>query len=164
MKIDHPLPVAVREIEHLEIPMPDGVRLAARIWMPEDAETRPVPAILEYIPYRKNDKTFERDHARAPWLAALGYAYVRVDLRGTGESEGVMTDEYTELELQDGCDVIAWVADQAWCDGGVGMVGISWGGFNGLQIAALQPPALADRICQDVAHLGIGPERLLQHV
>lgn len=163
MKIDHPLPVAVREIEHLEISMPDGVRLAARIWMPEDAETRPVPAILEYIPYRKNDKTLERDHARAPWLAALGYAYVRVDLRGTGESEGVMTDEYTELELQDGCDVIAWVADQAWCDGGVGMVGISWGGFNGLQIAALQPPALKavvticstdDRYADDIHYMG----------
>ena len=90
MKIDKTLPQAVREIEHVEIPMPDGTLLAARVWMPEGAETRPVPAILEYIPYRKNDKTLERDHARAPWLAAQDYAYVRVDLRGTGESEGVM--------------------------------------------------------------------------
>ncbi|SEO41329.1 hypothetical protein SAMN04490248_1055 [Salinihabitans flavidus] len=163
MKIDHPLPAAIREIEHLEIPMPDGTRLAARIWMPEGAETQPVPAILEYIPYRKNDKTLERDHARAPWLAARGYAYVRVDLRGTGESEGVMTDEYTETELQDGCDVIAWIADQAWCEGGVGIVGISWGGFNGLQLAALQPPALKavvsisstdDRYADDVHYMG----------
>ena len=123
MKIDHALPVTVREIEHLEIPMPDGTNLAARIWMPDGAA---VPAILEYIPYRKNDKTLERNHARAPWIAAQGYAYVRVDLRGTGESEGVMTDEYTEIELRDGCDVFAWIADQAWCDGGVGIVGISW--------------------------------------
>ncbi len=163
MIIDTPLPAPVREIEHLEIPMPDGTRLAARIWMPESAQAQPVPAILEYIPYRKNDKTLERDHARAPWLAARGYAYVRVDLRGTGESEGVMTDEYTETELQDGCDVIAWIADQSWCDGGVGIVGISWGGFNGLQLAALQPPALKavvsicstdDRYADDIHYMG----------
>jgi putative CocE/NonD family hydrolase len=163
MKIDKELPRAVQELEHVEIAMPDGTRLAARIWMPEGAEARPVPAILEYIPYRKNDKTQERDHARAPWLAAQDYAYVRVDLRGTGESEGVMEDEYTEIELQDGCDVIAWIADQAWCDGGVGIVGISWGGFNGLQIAALRPPALKavvticstdDRYADDIHYMG----------
>ena len=163
MKIDTDLPRAVREIEHLEIPMPDGTRLAARIWMPRDAEVEPVPAILEYIPYRKNDKTLERDHARAPWLAAHGYAYVRVDIRGTGESEGVMEDEYTAVELQDGCDVIAWLARQDWCDGGVGIVGISWGGFNGLQIAALRPPALKavvsicstdDRYADDIHYMG----------
>ncbi|MGY9049885.1 MAG: CocE/NonD family hydrolase, partial [Rhodobacterales bacterium] len=161
MKIDAPLPRPVRELEHVEIPMPDGTRLAARIWMPEDGA--PVPAILEYIPYRKNDKTLERDHARAPWLAAQGYAYVRVDLRGTGESEGLMVDEYTPLELQDGCDVIAWLADQGWCDGGVGIVGISWGGFNGLQLAALRPPALKavvticstdDRYADDIHYMG----------
>ena len=163
MKVDTELPRDVREIEHVEIAMPDGTRLAARIWMPEGAEARPVPAILEYIPYRKNDKTLERDHARAPWLAAQGYAYVRVDLRGTGESEGVMEDEYTPIELQDGCDVIAWIAGQPWCDGGVGIVGISWGGFNGLQIAALRPPALKavvticstdDRYADDIHYMG----------
>ncbi|KAA9009342.1 CocE/NonD family hydrolase [Histidinibacterium aquaticum] len=163
MIIDTDLPRPVRELEHVEIAMPDGTRLAARIWMPVDAEDHPVPAIFEYIPYRKNDKTLERDHARAPWLAARGYAYVRVDLRGTGESEGVMTDEYTEIELQDGCDTIAWIADQSWCDGGVGIVGISWGGFNGLQIAALRPPALKavvticstdDRYADDIHYMG----------
>lgn len=163
MKIDHPLPQTIQEIEHLEIPMPDGTRLAARIWMPEGSEDLPVPAILEFIPYRKNDKTLERDHARAPWMAAQGYAYVRVDLRGTGESEGLMTDEYTDIELQDGCDVIAWIAAQDWCDGGVGIVGISWGGFNGLQLAALRPPALKavvticstdDRYADDIHYMG----------
>ena len=163
MKIETDLPRTVREIEHVEIPMPDGTRLAARIWMPEDAEAQPVPAILEYIPYRKNDKTLERDHARAPWLAGHGYAYVRVDIRGTGESEGVMEDEYTPVELQDGCDIIAWLAGQPWCDGGVGIVGISWGGFNGLQIAALRPPALKavvticstdDRYADDIHYMG----------
>ncbi|MEF2551668.1 CocE/NonD family hydrolase [Aurantimonas sp. A2-1-M11] len=163
MEIDRHLPRAVREIEHIEIPMSDGTRLAARIWLPEESGSQPVPAILEYIPYRKNDKTLERDHARAPWLAAQGYSYVRVDLRGTGESEGVMEDEYTRIELQDGCEVIAWIADQEWCDGGVGIVGISWGGFNGLQLAALRPPALKavvticstdDRYADDVHYMG----------
>ncbi|QQA44318.1 CocE/NonD family hydrolase [Pelagovum pacificum] len=163
MKIDTDLPRPVREIEHFEIPMPDGTRLAARIWLPEDADDTPVPAILEYIPYRKNDKTLERDHARAPWIAAQGYAYVRLDIRGSGESEGLMTDEYSPVELQDGCDAIAWIADQTWCDGGVGIVGISWGGFNGLQLAALQPPALKavvticstdDRYADDIHYMG----------
>jgi len=163
MEIEHDLPADVREIEHLEIAMADGMRLAARIWMPADAEAAPVPAILEYIPYRKNDKTLERDFARAPYMAARGYAYVRVDLRGCGDSEGVMLDEYTEQELSDGCAVIAWIADQLWCDGNVGIVGISWGGFNGLQIAALQPPALKavvsicstdDRYADDIHYMG----------
>lgn len=163
MEIEQDLPADVREIEHLEIVMADGIRLAARIWMPEDAESVPVPAILEYIPYRKNDKTLERDFARAPYMAARGYAYIRVDLRGTGESEGVMVDEYTEQELSDGCEVIAWIADQPWCDGNVGIVGISWGGFNGLQIAALRPPALKavvticstdDRYADDIHYMG----------
>ncbi|GHA18898.1 peptidase S15 [Devosia pacifica] len=163
MKIDYSLPRQVLEIEHIEIPMSDGTRLAARIWMPENAEDDPVPAILEYIPYRKNDKTLERDKARAPWMAAQGYAYVRLDLRGTGESEGVMKDEYTPLELQDGCEAIAWLAEQDWCDGGVGIVGISWGGFNGLQLAALRPRALKavvticstdDRYADDIHYMG----------
>ncbi|MFD1509145.1 CocE/NonD family hydrolase [Lacimonas salitolerans] len=163
MKIDTDLPRKIRELEHVEIPMPDGTKLAARIWMPEGAGAAPVPAILEYIPYRKNDKTLERDAARAPWLAARDYAYVRVDLRGTGESEGLMQDEYTALELADGCDVIAWIAAQDWCDGGVGIVGISWGGFNGLQLAALRPPALKavvticstdDRYADDIHYMG----------
>ena len=163
MEIETSLPRPVREIAHIEIAMSDGTRLAARIWMPEDADTAPVPVIFEYIPYRKNDKTLERDHARAPYMASRGYAYVRLDIRGTGESEGVMTDEYTEQELADGVEAIAWIAAQDWCDGNVGIVGISWGGFNGLQIAALRPPALKavvsicstdDRYADDVHYMG----------
>ncbi|MGB8622472.1 MAG: CocE/NonD family hydrolase [Paracoccaceae bacterium] len=149
------------EQRHVEIPMPDGCILAARIWRPADG--RPVPAIFEYLPYRKGDSTLARDVMRAPYFAESGYCYVRVDLRGTGESEGVMVDEYTAQELQDGCEVIAWIAAQDWCDGNVGMVGISWGGFNGLQVAALQPPALKavvtlcstdDRYADDVHYMG----------
>ncbi len=163
MRVQSKFPRPVREIEHIEITMPDGVKLAARIWLPADADDSPVPAILEYLPYRKNDHTLARDIARAPYIAGHGYAYVRVDLRGCGDSEGVMIDEYTAQELDDGCHVIAWLAARGWCDGGVGMVGISWGGFNGLQIAALQPPALKavvtlcstdDRYADDIHYMG----------
>lgn len=116
--------------------------------MPESAAVNPVPAILEFLPYRKNDGTVIRDEITMPETAAHGYACIRVDLRGCGESEGLFDDEYSKQENQDGLDVIAWIAEQAWCDGNVGMVGISWGGFNALQLAALQPPALKAIITQ----------------
>lgn len=156
-------PHPVEEIFHTEIEMPDGCKLAARIWMPEGAAQAPVPAILEYLPYRKNDFTTARDASMQPYLAGHGYAVIRLDLRGAGDSEGLMVDEYLPQELQDGCDAIAWIAKQPWCDGNVGMIGISWGGFNGLQIAALQPPALKsvitlcstdDRYADDIHYLG----------
>ncbi len=124
------------------IPLPDGTRLSAAVWMPEDAHVNPVPAILEYLPYRKTDGTLERDHGMHPHFARHGYASVRVDRRGCGDSEGLFDDEYSEEEMQDGEDIIAWIAAQPWCTGAVGMQGISWGGFNGLQIAARQPEAL----------------------
>jgi len=163
MKHMQAFPHRVREIHHTEIAMPDGCRLAARIWMPEGAERNPVPAILEYLPYRKNDFTAARDATMQPYLAAHGYAVIRLDLRGAGDSEGLLVDEYLPQELQDGCDAIAWIAEQDWCDGSVGMIGISWGGFNGLQIAALQPPALKavitlcstdDRYADDIHYMG----------
>jgi putative CocE/NonD family hydrolase len=153
----------VHEIEHLWIPLPDGTRLAARLWLPEDAEQHAVPALLEYLPYRKRDGTAERDSLTHPYLAAQGYACVRVDVRGSGESEGVLTDEYSQAELDDGVAVIAWLAGQPWCSGQVGMFGISWGGFNALQVAALRPPALKaivtlcstdDRYADDVHYMG----------
>jgi putative CocE/NonD family hydrolase len=142
METDVSLPCQTRVIENLFIPMPDGTRLAARIWLPVDAEQNPVPAIMEYIPYRKRDVTRARDSVNHPYMAGHGYACVRVDMRGSGDSEGVLTDEYTREEKEDGVNAIAWIADQPWCDGNVGMMGISWGGFNSLQVAAERPPAL----------------------
>jgi len=142
MKAVNVFPRPVREIMTVWIPMPDGVRLAARIWLPEDAEADPVPAVLEYLPYRRRDGTSYRDSQTQPYIAGHGYAAVRVDIRGTGDSEGLMRDEYDLPELHDGVAVIAWLAAQPWCSGRVGMWGISWGGFNSLQVAALQPPAL----------------------
>ncbi|CAM3873465.1 CocE/NonD family hydrolase [Vreelandella rituensis] len=129
-------------IENVFIPMRDGARLAARIWLPESAHNEPLPAIMEYIPYRKRDLTRGRDATNHSYMAGHGYVCVRVDLRGSGDSDGIITDEYTQQEREDGVDAIAWIAKQPWCDGNVGMMGISWGGFNSLQVAAKQPPEL----------------------
>src|SRR5215471_21870852 len=132
-------PREVIEIEHTLIPLRDGVHLAARIWLPADAEQRPVPAILEYLPYRKRDGTVERDHLTHPYFAGNGYASIRVDMRGSGESDGLLEDEYLKQEQDDCLEVLARIAAQPWCTGVIGMMGISWGGFNGLQVAACRP-------------------------
>ncbi|GAA3707392.1 CocE/NonD family hydrolase [Zhihengliuella alba] len=142
MRIVEELPHPVRTVENVFIPLRDGARLAARLWMPEDAEQEPVPAVLEYIPYRKRDSTRGRDAMNHPYIAGHGYASIRVDMRGSGDSDGVLVDEYRPQEHEDAEDVIAWLAEQPWCDGSVGMMGISWGGFNSLQVAARRPPAL----------------------
>ena len=86
-KFTKSLPCPIVEIEHLLIPLSDGTRLAARIWLPEDADTEPVPAILEYLPYRKRDGTADRDEKNHPYIASHGYACIRVDMRGNGESK-----------------------------------------------------------------------------
>ncbi|UXN70653.1 CocE/NonD family hydrolase [Devosia neptuniae] len=132
--------MTIRIQEHIWIPMSDGTRLGARLWLPEDDAK--VPAVLEYIPYRKRDGTRGRDEPMHGYFAGNGYAAIRVDMRGTGESDGHMADEYLAQEQDDALEVIAWIAAQPWCDGNVGMMGKSWGGFNGLQVAARRPPAL----------------------
>ncbi len=145
------------------MPTRDGTRLAARIWLPESASDSPVPAILEYIPYRKRDGTRQRDERMHRWFAGHGYAAVRVDVRGSGDSEGVLEDEYTPTEQADAWDVLAWIRAQTWCDGAVGMMGKSWGGFSALQVAALRPPGLKaviavcatdDRYADDAHYMG----------
>ncbi|MFE3558264.1 CocE/NonD family hydrolase [Streptomyces sp. NPDC059193] len=147
--------------EDVRIPMADGVELYARIWRPVTRE--PVPALLEYLPYRLTDWTAPRDWQRHPWYAGHGYASVRVDVRGHGCSGGRPGDEYDARELADGVAVIEWLAEQPWCTGSVGMFGISWGGFNSLQIAALAPEPLKaivtvcstdDRYDNDVHYMG----------
>ena len=122
-----------------------------------------MPAILEYLPYRRRDFTAERDALTHPYVAGHGYACVRVDMRGSGDSDGVLTDEYLALEQDDAVEVIAWLAAQPWCTGAVGMMGHSWGGFNALQVAARRPPALRaiitscstdDRYADDIHYMG----------
>jgi len=143
------------------LPLPCGTRLAARMWRPEGEAQ--VPAVLEFIPYRKRDNTLPRDESMHPWMAAQGYACLRVDLRGSGDSDGLLDDEYSAQELSDACAVIGWIAEQPWCTGAVGMMGKSWGGFNCLQTAALAPPALkavvsvcatVDRFADDIHFKG----------
>jgi putative CocE/NonD family hydrolase len=162
-RVREEMPHAVREIENCFIPMRDGCRLAARIWLPADADTMPVPALLEYIPYRKRDFMRVRDEPMHRYFAGHGYAAVRVDLRGSGDSDGVLEDEYLPQEQEDAVQVIEWLTRQPWCSGAVGMTGISWGGFNALQVAALAPPALKaiitlcagdDRYADDAHYLG----------
>jgi uncharacterized protein len=135
-------PRKTKEMKNFWIPLSDGTKLAARMFLPVDAEKSPVPALLEFLPYRKTDGTHVRDALTLPYLAGHGYACARVDMRGNGDSEGLMEDEYSRQEQDDALEVIAWLAKQKWCDGKVGMFGISWGGFNALQVAARQPPAL----------------------
>lgn len=163
MKTRTEFPNAIHLIEHAEIPLADGVRLSAMIWLPRDAEQKPVPAILEYLPYRKRDGTTERDALNHPYFAGHGYAAIRVDMRGAGDSEGVLKGEYLKQEQDDALEVLAWIAGQPWCTGSIGMIGISWGGFNGLQIAARRPPELKavislcstdDRYADDVHFMG----------
>ncbi|MBD3894472.1 CocE/NonD family hydrolase [Halomonas sp. ML-15] len=154
-------PLPITETPNLWIPLPDGTRLAARLWRP--AEGSPVPAIIECIPYRKRDATSIDDERTHPYFAGHGYAALRIDLRGSGESDGVLEDEYLPQEQDDIIAAIAWIAEQPWCSGEVGMMGISWGGFNSLQVASRQPPALkaiiavgatVDRYHDDVHYKG----------
>lgn len=160
-RADHAGAIEVRDT--VWIPLADGTRLAATLWLPADQAGRPAPAIFEFLPYRRRDIKSVRDHTMHAHYAAHGFAGVRVDLRGTGDSDGIIEDEYTAQELSDACEVIAWIADQPWCSGKVGMQGISWGGFNALQVAALRPPALSailtlcstdDRYADDIHYMG----------
>ncbi|KAA2316063.1 CocE/NonD family hydrolase [Pseudooceanicola sediminis] len=161
MTIRTDFPYQVTETPDLWIPLSDGTRLSARLWAADGVG--PVPAVLEFLPYRKRDGTTARDALTHPYLAGHGYACLRVDMRGNGDSDGLMDDEYSPQELSDACEVIAWIAAQDWCSGNVGMMGISWGGFNSLQVAALQPPALkaiitlcstVDRYADDIHYKG----------
>src|SRR5688572_97909 len=156
-------PHKIKTMHHVEIPLADGTILSSTIWLPQDAEANPVPAILEYLPYRKRDGTSERDALNHPYFAGHGYASVRVDMRGAGDSEGVLKGEYLKQEQDDALEVLRWIAAQPWCTGAIGMIGISWGGFNGLQIAARRPPELKavislcstdDRYADDIHFMG----------
>ncbi len=149
---------------HVTIPARDGLALSANLWLP--VPRRPeerFPAILEMIPYRKDDWRYNSDHSRMDYLARRGYACCRLDVRGTGSSPGIALDEYTAAETQDGYDAVEWLAAQPWCNGRVGMWGISYGGFTAIQVAKLRPPHLKaivpmyatdDRYLDDVHYLG----------
>jgi predicted acyl esterase len=148
----------------VRIPVRDGLVLSANLFLPvAQAGDQRFPAILEMIPYRKDDWRFCSDQQRMTYFAQRGYAGCRLDIRGTGSSPGIARDEYTPEETQDGYDAVEWLAAQPWCNGNVGMWGISYGGFTAIQVAMLQPPSLKaiipmyatdDRYTDDVHYIG----------
>ncbi|NDG51129.1 MAG: CocE/NonD family hydrolase, partial [Rhodospirillales bacterium] len=139
----------VKVIRNVRIPMPDGITLAADLYLPEVQGQR-VPAIIEYTPYHKvNNSAYGPRATRYPFFASQGYVFVNVDIRGTGDSEGFSTSPTSESEVQDGVAVIQWCAEQAWCDGHVGMIGISYTAGVCFDAARQAPPALkAVVLCQ----------------
>ena len=127
---------------HVPIPTRDGTVLSAAVhWPPGDKAKASWPALVEYHPYRKDDRSSARaaDHE---YFAKNGFVSVRLDVRGTGSSQGINTDEYMAVETQDGHDAVEWLASQPWSNGRVGMFGSSYGGFTCYQVAVLQPPSL----------------------
>ncbi|MFI5291240.1 MAG: CocE/NonD family hydrolase [Candidatus Limnocylindrales bacterium] len=154
-----PWPVTVDA--HVRIRMADGVHVAATIHRPDLPGT--FPALLEPVPYRKDDWLIPGHAPIHAAFAASGYVSVLLDIRGTGSSEGIAEDEYTEAEMTDNLAVLAWLREQPWCDGTLGMFGISWGGFAALQAAMRRPPGLKaivpvgathDRHALDVHYIG----------
>ena len=151
----------------VRITVRDGVELSANIWRPLPGPGDPVdarfPAILEMIPYGKDNWRRNADVGRGEYFARRGYALCRLDVRGTGSSGGIALDEYHEEETRDGYDAVEWLAAREWCDGNVGMWGISYGGFTSIQVAKLRPPHLRaivpvmatdDRYTTDVHYVG----------
>jgi hypothetical protein len=147
--------------ERVRIPMSDGISLSATLFFPETGDG-PWPVIMEALPYRKDDAIAGSDAHYAD-LADHGYVSVRLDIRGTGSSGGITTDEYSTDERRDLVEVIDWLATREWSSGNVGMFGTSYGGFNSLQAALENPPALKaivpifasdDRYNDDVHYYG----------
>lgn len=150
--------------EHQWLTMSDGIRLSATLYLPAEAgPDQPTPCLLEALPYRKDDLTSSYRPEYDELRDTYGYAVCRLDLRGTGSSGGDAPDEYPAQERLDLAEVIAWLAEQPWCSGAVGMFGTSYSGFNSLQMAAERPPALKaicaiyasdDRYTDDVHYMG----------
>lgn len=160
------LPFEVVKVEDIQIPTRDGSILYAHLWIPKcayDASEIKVGTLVEYIPYRKSDFTAIRDSIRHPYYAGYGFASLRVDMRGSGDSDGILQGEYLLQEQEDNLDVFDWIIKQSWSNERIGQFGKSWGGFNSLQIAARQHPALKaiitlnstdDRYSDDVHYRG----------
>jgi len=153
----------VRIDRRVFVTMADGVRLGLTVYLPDGQGDGPFPAVAESLPYRKDEDFFGPDWRTYAYLAQRGIAGVRVDVRGTGASEGVAADEYTAEEMADTLEILTWAAGQDWCNGNLGMWGVSWGGFSSLQAAMSRPPELKaivaahathDRFATDVHYVG----------
>eukprot|EP01025_Chloroclados_australasicus_P060839 TRINITY_DN786_c0_g1_i7.p1 TRINITY_DN786_c0_g1~~TRINITY_DN786_c0_g1_i7.p1 ORF type:complete len:2036 (-),score=275.34 TRINITY_DN786_c0_g1_i7:531-6638(-) len=152
-----------KTIEQVWIPMSDNCNLAAKVWQPE--VNVPVTAIIEINPYRRMDNTLEVDSITYPYLAGSGFTCVRVDVRGSGDSEGILDDEYSVQGIQDATEIVNWVSQQSWCNGNVVLMGVSWSGFTALQVASQEHPpealkaivvsvATDDRFNDDMHYMG----------
>ena len=130
----------VKVIDNQWIGLQDGTQLSARLWLPESAAASPVPIVWEYIPYPKRDLYRSHDDLWGLQLAQYGIGYARVDLRGSGDSQGILVDEYLDQELRDGVEVIAWLANQPWSNG-------RWacGAFPGAESMRCRSPRSAAR-------------------
>ncbi len=161
------LPYEIVKIHDIWITAKDGVKLQGHLWIPkkaweDESGSIKLGTIVEYIPYR-TDVTIVRDSIRHPYFAGNGFASLRIDMRGCSSSDGILYDEYLEQEQQDALDAFDWITKQKWSNGNIGIFGKSWGGFNSLQIAAKQHPALKaaiplmftdDRYSDDVHYRG----------
>ena len=134
------------------VPMEDGTRVALTLYLPDAPGDGPFPAVVESLPYRKDDDCFARDYRTYTYLAEHGIAGVRIDIRGTGASTGIISDEYIEQEQADNLAIMQWLETQVWCTGNLGMWGISWGGFSALQAAMLRPPQLKAIVAMHATH------------
>ena len=159
------LPRPVREIENIFIPLADGPAAGGEDVAPRGRRVPiPVPVVIEYMPYRKRDHFRPRDSRIHHYLAGHGYACLRVDVRGSGDSDGLLRGEWEPGELDDGVEMIEWAAGQPWSTGAVGMIGKSWSGFTCLTLGRLRPRAaqghhprlLRRRPLPSVAALGPG--------
>jgi len=151
MKYLDTLPYPVKEIRNCWIPLASGERLAARLWLPQMPGNQTVPGVMDFFIYRKSDINVVRDSMTYAYLAGHGYACVKVDCRGTGDSDGIQTDQFSPQYVEDALEALAWVARQSWCSGKVGMMGLSWPGHMCLQVAARKPPELGAIVPMDAA-------------
>jgi predicted acyl esterase len=131
--------------------MKDGVRLSVTLFKPiAKQESEKFPVLFEFLPYRKDDSFYLRDYPLYSYFARRGYVATKVDIRGTGSSEGMVPDrEYSEIELEDAVACIRQLSQASWSNGNVGMWGISWGGFNAIQVAMRRPPELKAILAMD---------------
>lgn len=131
------------EIKTEFLKMADGVKLSATFYLPKLEPGKKAPVLLELLPYRKDDEFYARDYSLCEYFARNGIAVARVDVRGTGGSEGRLpAREYSDAELKDAVTTIDLLSKMPWSNGNVGMFGISWSGFNSLMVALKKPKAL----------------------
>ncbi|HUA35613.1 MAG TPA: CocE/NonD family hydrolase [Candidatus Binataceae bacterium] len=125
---------------NLIIPLSDGAELGADLYRP--AGEGKFPALLSFYPYHKDDFIGAMNEAPRRYFAARGYAHLLIDFRGLGGSSGVAWDAMERGEGRDGAEAVEWIARQPWCDGNVGMWGLSYGGISSLKVGAENPPHL----------------------